>query len=268
MNRLGSSKKPQLGAKSLEQDADGITESLESTNELSMNQEEALEVDETEIDQKTDDASLNRAKLIAELASLGTRVEELDNCSGVELENLLRGIKWLQRTMGLQQPDRSGVSFSGVDKKVLKSLITSNGRTSSLALSRQLDVPLTTVQRRRKRLESEFIEMYYVLKLEKLGWRRANLLISTEEGRTRMIGKELLTRSSISSVSTTIGEHTIDLLADAVFKDNAELLNIIEWVKSIEGVKQVVWTEAVERLGENNDKTLEIISGGKSDDST
>jgi DNA-binding Lrp family transcriptional regulator len=153
-----------------------------------------------------------------------------------------------------------------VDKQVLKSLITSNGRISSLALSRQLEIPLTTVQRRRKRLESEFIDMYYVLQLEKLSWRRAHLLISTEEGRTRVIGKQLLERSSIASVSTTIGEHTIDLLAEVIFKDNAELLNIIEWVKSSEGVREVIWTEAVEKLGENKDKILEIISGQKDAD--
>lgn len=205
----------------------------------------------------------DRSKLIAELASYGARIEEFENASPQELESLLKGIRWLRRTMGPATPDRSGSSFSGVDKKVLKALITSNGRISSLALSRQLDVPLTTVQRRRKRLESEFIEMYYVLKLERLGWRRASLLISTEEGRTRLIGKQLLSRSSIASVSTTIGEHTIDLLAEVIFKDNAELLNIIEWVKSTEGVKQVVWTEAVERIGENSDKTLEIIEGDK-----
>lgn len=205
----------------------------------------------------------DRSTLFAELSSYGARIEEFENCSAAELESLLRGIKWLQRTMGSAQPGRAGTSFSGVDKKVLKALVTSNGRISSLALSRQLDVPLTTVQRRRKRLESEFIEMYYVLKLERLGWRRASLLISTEEGRTRLIGKQLLSRSSIASVSSTIGEHTIDLLADVIFKDNAELLNIIEWVKSTEGVKQVVWTEAVERLGENNDKTVEIIEGDK-----
>ena len=222
--------------------------------------EDEVEEQESSLEQGQ---SFDRSKMVAELAALGTRVEEFENCNDMELDHLLRGIKWLQRTIGPQPVLKPATPFSSVDKQVLKSLITSNGRISSLALSRQLEIPLTTVQRRRKRLESEFIDMYYVLQLEKLSWRRAHLLISTEEGRTRLIGKQLLERSSIATVSTTIGEHTIDLLAEVIFKDNAELLNIIEWVKSMEGVREVIWTERVEKLGENKEKILEIISGQK-----
>jgi predicted transcriptional regulator len=47
--------------------------------------------------------------------------------------------------------------LSDVDKKMLQTLLASSGRVSSLALSRKLEIPLTTIQRRRKRLESEFL---------------------------------------------------------------------------------------------------------------
>ncbi|HVX02271.1 MAG TPA: winged helix-turn-helix transcriptional regulator, partial [Nitrososphaera sp.] len=44
--------------------------------------------------------------------------------------------------------------LSTVDKKILKALLSSTGGVSSLTLSKELDIPLSTVQRRRKRLEA------------------------------------------------------------------------------------------------------------------
>ncbi len=152
--------------------------------------------------------------------------------------------------------------LSDVDKKMLQTLLASSGRVSSLSLSRKLEIPLTTIQRRRKRLESEFLEVAYSLKLEKLGWRNADLLISTSKGRASHIGKELLTHSAVTRVCRSIGEHTIDLHAEIVFKDNTELLSVIEWVKSLEGTKDVIWTEPVELMGKNMpvpDKVLEQL---------
>jgi DNA-binding Lrp family transcriptional regulator len=145
------------------------------------------------------------------------------------------------------------------DKQILRSLLGSKGRISSVELARKLEIPLTTIQRRRKRLESEFLEVAYSLKLDKLGWRRADLLVSTYKGVASAIGKELLTHNSITRVCRSIGEHTIDLHAEIVFKNNSELLNVIEWIKSLDGVKDVVWTEPVEVVGKNIAGALQIL---------
>ncbi|HXV45585.1 MAG TPA: winged helix-turn-helix transcriptional regulator, partial [Nitrososphaera sp.] len=81
------------------------------------------------------------------------------------------------------------------DKQIMRSLLASRGKVSSVELARKLEIPLTTIQRRRKRLESEFLEVAYSLKLDKLGWRKADLLISTSSGRASAIGKELLSHN-------------------------------------------------------------------------
>ena len=214
----------------------------------------------------------SRAELLQELRSLGIKTEAFEeNCTIEQLQNLVNGSKWLDRTYSEEarpSAKRKGVSddfgskgiaLTGVDKKMLQTLLASSGRVSSLALSRKLEIPLTTIQRRRKRLESEFLEVAYSLKLDKLGWRNADLLISTSKGVASAIGKELLTHNSITRVCRSIGEHTIDLHAEIVFKNNSELLNVIEWIKSLDGVKDVVWTEPVEVVGKNTpvpDKVL------------
>jgi DNA-binding Lrp family transcriptional regulator len=145
------------------------------------------------------------------------------------------------------------------DKHILGSLLGSSGRVSSVELARKLEIPLTTIQRRRKRLESEFLEVDYSLRLDKLGWRNADLLISTSRGAAASIGKELLSHNAITRVCRSIGEHTIDLHAQMVFKNNTELLNVIEWIKGLDGVRDVIWTEPVELVGKNIAGPLKII---------
>jgi hypothetical protein len=37
-----------------------------------------------------------------------------------------------------------------------------------------------------------------------------------------------------------------------VFKNNTELLNVIEWIKGLDGVRDVIWTEPVELVGKKD----------------
>ena len=219
----------------------------------------------------------SRIALLDQLASFGFAVDQYSECTIEQLQDLVRGAKWLHRTYDTSAEDaeaddgdsepaqafsgkkEGGLYFTEVDKKVLKSLLDSSGRVSSLSLSRKLEIPLTTVQRRRKRLESEFLEVSYSLRLDKLGWRKAELFVSTHKGMTSSVGKELLGHSAIARVSKAIGEHTIDLHVETVFKNNKDLMNVMEWVKSLEGVRDVVWTEPVEMVGKSSTMQYEII---------
>ena len=57
--------------------------------------------------------------------------------------------------------------LSEVDRELLKVLLNPNGRSSSVLLSKKLGIPKTTIQRRRKRLEKEYLQLSYSLNLEK-----------------------------------------------------------------------------------------------------
>jgi len=63
------------------------------------------------------------------------------------------------------------------------------------------------------------------------------------------IGKELLKREEVSSALRTIGEHTIDLRVEVFVKDNGILLDLMEQVKAMKGVRDVVWTEVIATIG-------------------
>lgn len=66
------------------------------------------------------------------------------------------------------------------------------------------------------------------------------------------VGKKLLEFNQVSRVSRTIGEVTIDLTAIAFVRSGIELANLIEDVKSMDGVDDVIWTEVVEVVGTKN----------------
>ena len=139
--------------------------------------------------------------------------------------------------------------LSEVDKKILKVLLQPDGKSSSVHLERKLGIPRTTVQRRRRYLEQEYLEFRYVLKLSSLGFRRVDLFIYTGGGGTSSVAKELMKHDEVVYVGSSVGEHTIDLRAEIIIRDNSELLNVLERVKAMPGVRDVVWSEIVQVLG-------------------
>jgi DNA-binding Lrp family transcriptional regulator len=149
--------------------------------------------------------------------------------------------------------------LSNVDREILKTILSPNGKHSSTFLSKKLGVPQTTIQRRRSRLEKEFLELSYSLNLEKFGWHRVDLLIYTGNGKTDSVAKQLLQNEEVTYVGKSIGEHTIDLRVEIIVKGNAELLDILEKVKGMEGVQDTVWSEIVEVVGKKRSVPSRVI---------
>lgn len=82
-------------------------------------------------------------------------------------------------------------------------------RKYSVFLSKKLGLPQTTIQRKRKRLENDFLQFSYSLDLGKIGARRVDLLIATCNGKTDSVAKRLLQNEKVVYVVKSIGEHTI-----------------------------------------------------------
>jgi DNA-binding Lrp family transcriptional regulator len=78
-----------------------------------------------------------------------------------------------------RQVDKKETSISDLDRKLLKILLMPNGDLkSNKSLSAKLGILITTIRRRGKRLEREFLKIHYVLDIEKFGWRRIDFFIS------------------------------------------------------------------------------------------
>ena len=146
--------------------------------------------------------------------------------------------------------DIPDIELSAIDRKLLKILLMPNGDLkSSKSLSAKLGIPITTIRRRRVRLEDKFLKMNYVLDIEKFGWRRVDFFISIRNGLVDVVAKKLLDFNDVTYVGKSIGEHTIDLRVESIVKDNASILDILEKIKEMDGVKDVVWSEIVNVVG-------------------
>ena len=120
---------------------------------------------------------------------------------------------------------------------------------SSGNTSKEFGIPVTTIRRRRKRLEKEFLKSHYVLDIEKFGWRRVDFFISITQGKINHVANNLMKLDDITYVGKSLGEHTIDLRVEAILKDNSVLLNLLEQIKAMEGVIDVIWSEIVSVVG-------------------
>ena len=151
-------------------------------------------------------------------------------------------------------------SISELDRKLLKILLMPNGDSkSSINLSSKLGIPITTVRRRRKRLEDKFLKINYVLDISKFGWKRIDFFISIRNGMVDAVAKKLLDIDEVTYVGKSIGEHTIDLRIETIVKDNASILDHLETIKAMDGVNDVVWSEIVRVVGKKISIPISII---------
>lgn len=148
------------------------------------------------------------------------------------------------------QEGKSEIDLSTLDRKLLKILLEPNDDLKSTKnISVKLGVPITTIRRRRRRLESTFLKLHYVLDIEKFGWRRVDFFISIQNGLVNAVANKLMQLNDVTYVGKSIGEHTIDLRVETIVKDNSVVLDLLEAIKGMEGVKDVVWSEIVTVIG-------------------
>jgi DNA-binding Lrp family transcriptional regulator len=140
--------------------------------------------------------------------------------------------------------------ISEQDEKMLSLLLSSNGRVSSEALSRRFGISVSEGKARRKKLTEEYMRVSYKLNLERYGWRKIEILISTRGGRTLAIGEEIMKHRQIVHAARTIGQFNVDLKAEAFVRTSEELLDVIEKVKAVNGVKDAIWIQVVDVIGD------------------
>ena len=76
--------------------------------------------------------------------------------------------------------------------------------------------------------------------IEKFGWRRVDFFISIKNGKGNTVANKLIELDEETYVGKSIGEHTIDLRVETIVKDNILLLDLLEKIKGMDGVNDVV----------------------------
>jgi DNA-binding Lrp family transcriptional regulator len=127
---------------------------------------------------------------------------------------------------------------------------------SSLALAKKLDIPLSTLQRRRARIEKA-LKRNYTFNYKTFGGRVRDLIVSVDRGKSKEVAQNLLrnTKNNVISCFTKINsQHNVS--AHVIYKDTEELYELIESIKTMDYVTGVNWSEMVEVIGDNNSEVI------------
>jgi DNA-binding Lrp family transcriptional regulator len=152
------------------------------------------------------------------------------------------------------------ISLDNIDKGIIRELVNDSNAKSS-AISSKLNVPLSTIQRRRARLEDSILKKDYQLDSKEFGIRTADLLIGVTKGNSTHIAKQLLSTydKHISSVSLVMGDPQINVCGNVLFRNSEELYRIVQEIKAMNNVNYVEWLELVKVIGNNNASTVDTL---------
>ena len=160
------------------------------------------------------------------------------------------------------------------DKRILKLLdsinvriiseLVKNPTISSLSLAKRLDIPLSTLQRRRAKIENAILRRTYTFNYKAFGGRVGDFIIHVDKGKSDEVAQILLKKykNNIAYCDTRINSmHNVS--AHVVYKNTEELHNLIESIRSMDYVTGVASSETVRTVGDNNSEVILAFFNGK-----
>jgi DNA-binding Lrp family transcriptional regulator len=143
--------------------------------------------------------------------------------------------------------NRGEIDFDNTNIKILENIIT-NPDVKSAEIAKKINVPLSTIQRRRARIEkSTMLQKKFEVDTKKIGLRTADMLIKVTKGQIENVASEIvrLHSKSILEISVRIGQLDFNLVVKVVYKDSDEIYEIIKTVNTFDYVESVQWSEIV-----------------------
>jgi DNA-binding Lrp family transcriptional regulator len=136
------------------------------------------------------------------------------------------------------------VKVDELDLKIISLLVVGRNNKEICA---ELAVPLSTIQRRTRAIfEKEILMTKVELNYQKLGINKGLVHIYLADGEAMLIAKKLVEVSGVISVSIHIGNS--DVVAEIIYRDSMDILNMLSLIKRIKGVQKVVWSEEIYRV--------------------
>jgi DNA-binding Lrp family transcriptional regulator len=136
--------------------------------------------------------------------------------------------------------------------------IVDNPNVSTRDIAKSLEVPLSTIQRRRSLLEETVLQKNYFIDLKELGWRRADMFVSVDKGNSEKVVRLLLEKTHVLSVSTRVGHPEVNVAASVFYKNTQELHALTEAMPHVTAVE---WSEIVTVINKKQSEMLNLIFG-------
>ena len=143
-----------------------------------------------------------------------------------------------------------------VDLKIMSLMVA--GLTNK-QISTELKIPLSTVQRRTRRLIRQgIVTTRTEVNLETIGFKKGLVHVYITNGNIDQIARRISALDSIESVEIHIGNS--DMIGNIIYNDSRQLLQTISDIKRIEGVDHIVWSEEIFSIKDNTNKLSRLLS--------
>jgi DNA-binding Lrp family transcriptional regulator len=141
-------------------------------------------------------------------------------------------------------PSKPAVKLDELDMQIIALLI---GGQNNKEISQTIRVPLSTVQRRTRRIfENNIVRNRVEPDYAHLGLSKGLLHVYVNGKDALQVAGELAKLDGITGVSLHIGNS--DVVGEIIYRNSIDVLNAISSAKRIEGVERVVWSEEVMSL--------------------
>jgi DNA-binding Lrp family transcriptional regulator len=153
------------------------------------------------------------------------------------------------------------VIFDKINIEIMK-YIWKNPDIKSSEIAEKVDIPLSTIQRRRSRIEnSSLLRKSFDLHYHRLGMRTADLLIKITKGDVERIVDQIIEKhsKSVLEVTVRIGHPDVNLVVKIVYKDNDEIYEIMRTVNTIENLESIQWSEILKDITVDRDGLIENL---------
>ena len=153
--------------------------------------------------------------------------------------------------------------LDNINLKILPELLK-NPKISSLTLAKKLDISLSTLQRRRIRIENAILKKTYTLNYKAFGARVGDLIVNVDKGKSDEVAQNILRKhkNNVVYCHTRI-DSVHSILAHVIYKDTEDLYYLIEDIKAMQYVVGVSWSEMVKVIGDNNSEVMSAFFNNK-----
>jgi DNA-binding Lrp family transcriptional regulator len=131
-------------------------------------------------------------------------------------------------------------------------------------ISRDLDIPLSTIQRRvRNLIAARFVVSNIEINYEMFGFKTGLVHVYLRNGNIEETAKKMQNLNQITDVEIHIGNS--DILGNVIYKEGKELLNLIATIKKMPGVDKIIWSERVYQSPPKGNESMTYILNSQID---
>jgi DNA-binding Lrp family transcriptional regulator len=143
-----------------------------------------------------------------------------------------------------------------LDMGIINELLD-DSNSSSTIIAEKLTTPLSTIQRRRTKLEKSILKRRYTIDASHTGWREAEIFVQVDKGKTEQLGNEIFEKYKNNVTLTSLTMNNVgNLITHVYFRQSEELFAIAEDIKTNPYVTRVLFAEHLKIIGQRSPRFI------------